>query len=206
MRAGRQVGGVRALLAMFGALLAGGCAGVGFIATSDPYAKLAQASEMMNQDRCMLAELTIGDAMRMFEKEADQRGIADAHLHYGLLYKNICYHEGRSSAQFRAAGTYDPTYGKSLDHLKQALKIYDSLGDGMGAVNSLNAIAEVSNMRGERDEACASWNAALSRYRSGKASGNIANDSVSTPGFSNMGEVVEAYLHRDCPAAAQTPG
>lgn len=208
----RVVGNVRRVwvaLITGGALLSSGCAGVGFVATSDPHGKLAQAGEMMNEDRCQLAELTIGDAMKIFQEHGDQRGIADAHFQYGLLYKNRCYHEGKSSAQFRAAGTYDGTYGKSLDQLQQALKIYDAVGDDLGVVNSLSSIAEVRNLRSERGAACSSWDAALARYRSGKASGSIANDRVSTPGYNNMGEVIEAYLHRDCPTASpsgQAPG
>lgn len=61
-------------------------------------------------------------------------------------------------------------------------------------------------MRGAREEACSTWEAALSRYRAGKSSGRISGDRVSTPGFNNMGEVVEAYLHKDCPEAGQSQG
>lgn len=170
-----------------------GCAGVGYLATSDPNKKLAQADQMMSQGRCGLAELTIGDAMKTFLEEKNQKGIADAHLMYGLLYKYGDCHYGPPIA-------HDDTYQKAIDNFEQARNIYESIGDRLGVVNSLSSMAEANYMAGARDKACTTWAAALDDYRKGKASGQISGDRVSTPGFNDMGEVIGVYLRRDCPS------
>lgn len=169
-----------------------GCAGVGYFATSDPNKKLVQANQMMNEGRCGLSELTIDDAMKIFREVKNQQGIADAYLMYGLLYKNGACVYGPSTAN-------DGTYQKSIDNLEQARILYESIGNQLGVVNSLSSMAEANYMAGARDKACATWVVALDEYRKGTASGQISGDRVTTPGFSNMGEVIEAYLRRDCP-------
>lgn len=180
------------------AMILASCAGVGFVATGDPYKKLSQAMEMVDQDRCGLAELTVHDAMKIFREEGNQQGIADAHLSYGLLYKNYNCHVGRSGSQFKAAGTYDSLYEMSISNFESATRIYEEAGNDLGVVNSLSSMAEAMFSTGEKTTACSKWIEALARYNSGKASGNIAGDRVSTPGYNNMGEVIDAYLKQDC--------
>lgn len=190
----------KAVIAVIALTTLTACTGVGFVATADPAEKLAQSAEMMNMDRCLLAEMNIGDAMKLFVEKSDQQGIAKAYMYYGLLYKNWCYHEGKSSLQFKANGTYDGSYQKSIDNFAKAIELYDKAGNDLGAVNAISGTAEAYSARGDKSSACSNWALALERYRKGKASGSISNDRVSTPGFSNMGEVIEAHIKRSCPA------
>ncbi len=180
---------MRATVLTFVISLLCSCAGVGFLATSNPDTKLAQSWAMMDQGRCGLAELTIRDAMQIFEKDSNQRGIADAYLYYGLLYK----HDG-----CRVGPPIVNPEDKSTSSFASALKIYEQLGNDLGAVNSLNGMAEVNAMRGDLGTACAEWREALSKYQAGKASGRISGDRVSTSGYENMGDVISAYLNREC--------
>ena len=189
---------IRLMALAFAASSLFSCAGVGFVATSNPDTKLAQSRVMMDQGRCGLAELTIGDAMQIFEKDSNQQGIADAYLHYGLLYKYGDCRYGRSSEQYKAADPSASLDEKSFSSFASALTIYEQLGNDLGAVNSLNGMAEVNAMRGNKSAACEEWRAALSKYQAGKASGSITGDRVSTQGYNNMGDVISAYLKQDC--------
>lgn len=184
--------GRHSIFAIVFMLALSGCAGVGYLATSDPNTKLAQADQMTSQGRCGLAELTIGDAMKIFREEKNQKGIADAHLMYGLLYKSDdCVYGPPISDKDK--------FQKSIDNFEQSRSIYNSIGDQLGVVNSLSSMAEAQYLAGKRDKACENWAVALDEYRKGKASGQISGDRVSTPGFNNMGEIIQAYLRRDCP-------
>jgi len=78
-----------------------GCAGVGLIPTSDPDIKIQQAYKMMNDDRAIMAEDLIHQAMAIYVKDNNTLGIAEAYHTYGNLYKNNVYH-GKWSATLKS--------------------------------------------------------------------------------------------------------
>ena len=175
-----------------------GCTGIGYLATSDPYKKLGQANSMMAEDRTLLAEDVIGQAMKIFVANGDKKGMAWAYLMYGNLYKNYYYHNGKWTPKFEEMGTYDGTYMKSIHNFEKAQELFDKEGDDMGVVNSLLGIGNAYGLRNERAKSCDYYQQALSRYRTAKQQGKISNDYVvNQPNYSNIGEMIEAFIKKD---------
>ncbi|MDE2184581.1 MAG: hypothetical protein KGJ78_16295 [Alphaproteobacteria bacterium] len=63
-----------------------GCEGVGVVASSDPYVKLAQADDLLNHEgRVMQASRQLDEAIPIFEQKGDKAGLAKAYRLYGIL-------------------------------------------------------------------------------------------------------------------------
>jgi tetratricopeptide (TPR) repeat protein len=175
-----------------------GCAGIGVVATSDPYKKLAQADAMMNQDRSAMAELLIGDALKVFVEKNDEAGIADAYNAYGNLYKHPSYH-GKWKPTFEKLGTYDGTYQKSIDYFNKARDIFEKRNDVTGVSKSLLGIGNVYGIKNDREKSCQYYNKALDHYNSGKEQGLIKAEPVMNDRrYKNLGELIKAFITHYC--------
>jgi hypothetical protein len=67
---------IRFLLGLSGLLFLVGCAGLGIVATSDPMTKLNDAEHLiMVQNRPLPAEKLIFEAMEIYQKQDNSRGL-----------------------------------------------------------------------------------------------------------------------------------
>ncbi len=182
-------------------LLAGpllvGCTGIGHISTSDPYGKLSQAQALVAEDRLLLAEDVIGQALRQFREAEDIVGMAEAHHAFGNLYKNGLYQDGRWTAQFQKLGTWDGSYQKSIDNFARAQELFEEAGDEIGAVKCLIGGGNAWSLRGDRGKACALYAEALDRYRAAKDSGRPLRDHPILTGYADIGWLAEAFMVQD---------
>jgi len=175
-----------------------GCTGIGFIATSNPYRKLAQASELLRQDRALLAELVIGDSLEIFKRKGDELGMAEAYHAYGNLYKHYSYH-GEWAATFKKYGTYDGTYMKSITHFEKSKGYFERNGKELGVIKCLFGIGNAYELRGNREKACTYYNEALSRYRAGEKQGTITPEPIiHNRQYKDPGELIESFMKSSC--------
>jgi len=180
------------ILLMF--LLLGGCAGVGFVTTSDPYEKLQQATELMSQDRALLAEDEIRQALGIFKERNDKLGMAEAYHAFGNLYMSDTYH-GKNANTFKSLGTYDGSYTNAIDNFEKASKLFSESNSEVGVIKSMVGIANAHILRDERIKACDYYIDALNRYESGKKSGSITSEpQIYDKRFSNMGQIINSYI------------
>jgi len=184
-------------LVIFTFIFLSGCAGVGLMSTSDPDVKIQQAYRMMNEDRGLMAEDLVRQAMVIYIKDKNTLGMAEAYHTYGNLYKNSAYH-GKSSATFKKQGTYDGTYMKSINNFEKSKEAYEQAGNEVGAVKSLVGMGNAYHLRNEDTKACKYYELALSRYNTGTANGVITNEPVIfDKRYKNMGDIINAFINRE---------
>jgi tetratricopeptide (TPR) repeat protein len=107
-----------------------GCAGVGVIATSDPAAKLNDAGDLFDrQDRPLIAERLIREAIDTYQSNKDQLGLAEAYRTYGFFFRSPSI-EGKWNKYYRENGfldksaTFDSRYTKSIEYFEKARTIF----------------------------------------------------------------------------------
>ncbi len=107
-----------------------GCAGLGVVALSDPAAKLRAAGDLFDrQDRPLIAERLIREAIESYQKNNDKLGLADAYRTYGFFFRSSAI-EGKWSKHYRDNGfldksaSFDARYGKSIEYLEKARIIF----------------------------------------------------------------------------------
>jgi tetratricopeptide (TPR) repeat protein len=107
-----------------------GCAGVGVVALSDPAAKLRDAGDLFDrQNRPLIAERLIREAIESYRKNNDQLGLADAYRTYGFFFRSSAV-EGTWSKHYRENGFldksagFDARYEKSIEYLDKARIIF----------------------------------------------------------------------------------
>ena len=187
---------MRRLLAILLTIILSGCAGVGLMPTSDPNIKIQQAYRMIDEDRALIAEDLIRQAMALYHESGNTEGMAEAYFTYGNLYKHPTYHN--NSAAFEKFGTYDGTYKKSIENYKEAIKQFESAGSEIGVVKSLTSIGEAYNLKNDKITSCLYYEKALARYHAGKESGAITKEPVIyVHGAMNTGQIIEALMKRD---------
>jgi len=181
------------------AIVTAGCTGVGYIATSDPKQKITQSYQLMAEDRMLLAEDVIGQALEIFESQGDKAGMAEAYHAYGNLYKNDQYINGRWTTKFKELGTYDGTYSKSIENFAKCEKLYEDIGDGAGAAKCLLGAGNAHGARGDRQSSCQLYERALSRYENAKQTEEGFVEPRMLTGYANMGELISAFIeHAPC--------
>ncbi len=174
-----------------------GCSGVGHVATSDPNRKINQAYSLMSQDRLLLAEDMIRQALVSFESAGDKPGMAEAYNAYGNLYKNDFYINGRWKAKFKELGTFDGTYMKSIENFSKCQDLYKQIGDGSGEAKCLLGAGNAYGLRGETNKACEHYKNALATYNNAKQAGGNFKEPQMLTGYANMGELIEAFISKE---------
>lgn len=143
-----------------------GCAGVGVVETSDPDVKLSDAYELFTkQDRPIIAERLIRQAIDIFRQRDDARGLAHAHRQYAELLRSSSV--VRSEKFYRQNGfqdksiTFENRISKSEEYLRQALEYYVRAERQFRGAERFDALTNVyynmawSNyMLNNREEAC----------------------------------------------------
>lgn len=121
----------RTALLLFVCLIAlTGCAGVGVVATSDPSAKLRDAGDLFDrQDRPLIAERLIREAINTYQSNNDQLGLAEAYRTYGFFFRSRSIN-GKWNKYYRENGfldkyaTFDSRYSKSIEYFEKAGVIF----------------------------------------------------------------------------------
>jgi tetratricopeptide (TPR) repeat protein len=146
-----------------------GCAGVGVFSTSDPAAKLHDASYLYTQsDRPLIAERLIREAIEIDEKNDDELGLAEAYRVYGHFFQSTTV--SRWSNLFKRDGfldrsaTFDTRYAKSVEYLQKSAKLFGAHDrvDKLTNIYLLMALAYM-NMN-DRDGACQAFERTLENY------------------------------------------
>lgn len=174
-----------------------GCSGVGHVAISDPNRKIRQAYSLMSEDRLLLAEDMIRQAMVKFESAGDKPGMAEAYHAYGNLYKNDLYINGRWKEKFKEMGNYDGTYMKSIDNFAKCQDLYVEIGNGFGEAKCLLGAGNAYGLKGETVKACDYYKRALVAYNTAKQNGSNFQEPQMLTGYANMGELVKAFIKKE---------
>ena len=110
--------------------LLGACAGIGVIETSDPAQKLRDAEVLYDkEDRPLIAERLIQEAIEIYQSKNDKQGLADAYSQYGFLLRSHSV-SGTWAAFYRQRGfldksvTFDTRYLKSVGYFEIATSLF----------------------------------------------------------------------------------
>jgi tetratricopeptide (TPR) repeat protein len=121
---------LQTILLTIQAVIIAGCAGVGVVATDDPAAKLRDATYLFDrQDRPLIAERLIRQAIDTYQSSNDQLGLAEAYRVYGFFFRSRAIN-GKWSNYYRKNGflersaTFDTRYDKSIEYFEMARKLF----------------------------------------------------------------------------------
>jgi len=105
-----------------------GCAGVGVVASSDPETKLSDASQLLTQqDRPLLAERLIREAMASYQGTGNAQGLGHAYRQYAEFLESPQVAAEPYYRQMRfqdATVTYDNRLAKSAEYYSMAIAQY----------------------------------------------------------------------------------
>jgi len=136
-----------------------GCAGVGVVATSNPYTKLSDATYLLeHENRALIAERLIWEAIEICKEKSDQLCLAQSYRSYGFFFRSP-YTETWSKA-FKEYGfhdktaTYENRYLKSIEYFNKSKQIFTQL-DKFGLLSNINLnMAFTYNMMEKTELAC----------------------------------------------------
>jgi tetratricopeptide (TPR) repeat protein len=182
-------------------VLLSACAGVGVVSTSDPAQKLLDAYYLLeHEDRPLIAERLIREALDIYARNKDELGIAEAYKYYGIFFSSASL-SGKWSTYYQSNGfldksvAYDKRYAKSLEYLQKAGTVFSAREhyDKLANVNFNAAFANLG--AGDRKEACAAFDRSGESHRM-----NIERNPTSKPivpkGYSSFPEFLEATKAR----------
>ncbi len=175
-----------------------GCAGVGVVSTSDPLAKLNDAEDLyVRQDRPLIAERLIREAMSTYRAREDQHGLGNSYREYGDLLASPSV-SGKWQKYYQDNGfldrsvTYENRMEKALEYYTKALEYYSLAISELQNGNHYDSLTNVYyNMAysyyklDDRLNACHFYGKTLEAY-----SENIKRNPTARPN-SSVGTVVE---------------
>jgi tetratricopeptide (TPR) repeat protein len=183
------------------AVVLAGCAGTGVVAPSDPAAQLRDAENLFGrQDRPLIAERLIRDAMETYREDDDRLGLANAYRIYGFFFRSSAI-EGRWKKYYQANGFLDKSarfearYEKSIEYLEKARAIFADYKrfDALTNVN-LN-IGFTYEVMGHWDAACRAFERSLENNRD--SLGQDSPGRVALPrGFGSYEEFLAPHRER----------
>jgi tetratricopeptide (TPR) repeat protein len=182
-------------------LLVAGCAGFGVVETSDPAKKLSDANVLLyRQDRALIAERLIRQAIDIYVEKGDDLGLAEAYRAYGFFFRSDSV-EGRWNKFYRERGfletsaKFDDRHAKSIEYFEKAGELFRKHDrfDALTNIHFNSAITYV--MMGELKAACQAFDASLQDNRE-----NIRRNPVAKPvtpaGFGSYEEFLAATKKR----------
>ncbi len=148
-----------------------GCAGVGVVATSDPRVKLSDADLLFDrQDRPLIAERLIHEAIEICQTNSDQECLAEAYRTYGFFFRSPSL-AGHWSKIYKERGfrdksaTFETRYIKSIEYFKKARDIYSRLQKFDHLTNVDLNIGFTYELMEERALACRAFDESVANYR-----------------------------------------
>lgn len=144
-----------------------GCAGVGVVATSDPNVKLSDASYLFDkQDRPLIAERLIREAIEICEAKSDQLCLAEGYRTYGFFFRSPSIY-GKWAAHYQKDGfleksaTFDSRYSKSIEYFEKAHQIFTKL-ERFDMLTNINlSLGHTYERMGDLKLACQAYDASL---------------------------------------------
>lgn len=169
-----------------------GCAAAGIPFTSDPKKKLQQSEQLLGLNRPIPAQKLIHEALDEYKKNNDEIGMAYSYQALGIFYQSQSYHQNKEF--FEKFNEYDPTYEKSIENLKQAIKLFDKNSEYFSASNAAWNLAGSYQQQRNKEEACNAFDMSLDYHNQGKEIDPEKAASASLPkGFSSMKDVVNTF-------------
>jgi tetratricopeptide (TPR) repeat protein len=144
-----------------------GCAGIGVVETSDPHRKLDDALSLLGQDRPIIAERLINEAIQICTNTHDTGCLADAYKTYGLFFRSDSVNHWLTTyvktGFLDKSATYMDRLPKAIEYLQKAATLYGQLGlyDALTNDYLIIAITYYYSM-GDRNAACAALGDSLS--------------------------------------------
>ena len=139
----RMLSGISALLYL------AGCAGFGVVASSDPLTKLNDAESLFQeQDRPLIAERLIREAIVIYQERDDPHGLGNAHREYADLLRSPSV-TGRWQKFYREHGfqdrsvTFENRIAKSSEYYTKALEYYQRAEKQHREANRFDALTNV---------------------------------------------------------------
>jgi tetratricopeptide (TPR) repeat protein len=165
------------LVSLSGLLLLGGCAGIGVVQSSDPLTKLNDAESLfMEQDRPLLAERLIREAIAIYQERDDPHGLGNAHREYGDLLRSESV-SGKWQKYYRENGFQDTSvtfdnrlekasvyYAKALEYYAHAEKLLQETGRFDALTNVYYNMAYTSSILDGRVKACGYYDLTMEAY------------------------------------------
>jgi len=134
---------------LFVVIFSTGCAGVGVVTTSDPLTKLNDAEDLfIRQDRPLIAERLIREAMDIYQEQGDSHGLGNANREYAdlLLSPSV---SGKWAKYYRENGfqdrtvTYENRFAKASEYYARALEHYARAADQLRNANRYDSLTNV---------------------------------------------------------------
>lgn len=179
-------------------LLLVGCAGVGVVSSSDPLTKLNDAENLLTrQDRPLIAERLIREAIAIYQERDDAHGLGNAHREYAELLRAPSV-SGKWQKYYRENGfqdrtvTFENRIAKSAEYYAKALEYYARASVQHRDANRYDSLTNVYfNMAwsyyqlGDQSKACNFYDQTLAAYNE-----NIRRNPNAKP-FSPTGTVAD---------------
>jgi tetratricopeptide (TPR) repeat protein len=194
---------LRFLVVLSGLLFLVGCAGVGVIASSDPLTKLNDAEDLfMRQNRPLIAERLIREAIAIYQENDDPHGLGNAHREYAdlLLSPSVT---GNWQKFYRENGfqdksvTFENRKNKASEYYVKALEYYARAESRLREANRFDSLTNVYFNMGwsayrldDRTKSCAFYDKALEAYLE-----NIKHNPEAKP-YSPTGSVPQLIQNR----------
>jgi hypothetical protein len=175
-----------------------GCAGVGVVATSDPTRKLQDAEVLFgSEDRPLIAERLIREALEISEQQQDEFGVANAYRTYGFFFRSpsVSGHWGeyyRKSGFLESSVAWEDRFSGSIQFFQKAVEIYDRLGRYDASTNINLNMGFTYFIMHDKSNGCQAFTKSLDSYHA-NLKVNPAAKPQAPPGYSSFEEYVR-YL------------
>jgi tetratricopeptide (TPR) repeat protein len=154
-----------------------GCSGFGVASKTDPIDKLNQAESLyIHEDRPLMAEILIFDAMKIAKERQDLRALGSAHREYADLLRSPSI-TGKWAEHYRSKGfvdrsiTFDTRLEKSNEYYRQAISYYDQGAQEFKRNNQYDLLTNVQfntatsySFLGEKLKACSYFDLTLAAH------------------------------------------
>lgn len=178
------------------------CVYVSLPESSDPAAKLEEASRYMAQGQPLPAERLIMEAMRIYETENNPEGLGNAYRDFGALLRSNAIAQREQT--YREAGflddsiTYDNRFEKSNEYLDRAIAQYNEAANryqSQGRYDLLSTLyyteATVYLLQNNNAMACTSYDKSRAAYAE-SAVRNTSTRPAIPRGYTSFHEAITA--------------
>ena len=169
--------GVRSLCIVLIVVFLVGCAGVGVVASSDPLTKLNDAESLFQeQDRPLIAERLIREAIVIYQERDDPHGLGNAHREYADLLRSPSV-TGKWQKFYRDNGfqdrtvTFENRLAKASEYYAKAIEYYQRAEKQEREANRFDALSNTYYnmawsylMLNDRPKACGYYDRTLEVY------------------------------------------
>ncbi len=180
-----------------------GCAGVGVAQADDPLTKLNQAEALYTQqDRPLIAERLIFEAIDLYQQRGDSHGLGLAHRAYADLLRSQAV-TGKWALYYQKNGfydkvtTFDSRIEKSTEYYIKALGYFSNAESKLKDEKRFDALTNLyfnmaftNTMLNQKNEACSFYEKATAAYfgniRLNPSTKPIGNSSGSVPELIQM--------------------